>query len=218
LRRATAAIPGACATTPVKPRILTPGAALRPGRRRGGRAGRCSRAKADADSEAAAGLGLRGHHSVVGVGDCLDDREAEAETAGGGPGPRVESLKRLEETSQLLGRDQLAGVGDNQDSTPWLGAGCDFDPAAGEVVPDRVRDEGGDEPLQEARVAGRGCRVLPARGRLRRRTRSVGSLAFPCNSRRCGREDSNLQGPRGPAGPKPAASTSSATPANARTG
>jgi 2,3-bisphosphoglycerate-dependent phosphoglycerate mutase len=29
----------------------------------------------------------------------------------------------------------------------------------------------------------------------------------------CGREDSNLQGPRGPAGPKPAASTSSATPA-----
>ena len=29
----------------------------------------------------------------------------------------------------------------------------------------------------------------------------------------CGREDSNLQGPRGPTGPKPAASTSSATPA-----
>ena len=29
----------------------------------------------------------------------------------------------------------------------------------------------------------------------------------------CGREDSNLQGPRGPTGPKPAASASSATPA-----
>src|SRR5919197_706580 len=29
----------------------------------------------------------------------------------------------------------------------------------------------------------------------------------------CGREDSNLQGPRGPTGPKPVASTSSATPA-----
>ena len=29
----------------------------------------------------------------------------------------------------------------------------------------------------------------------------------------CGREDSNLQGPQGPTGPKPVASTSSATPA-----
>src|SRR2546423_5552442 len=47
---------------------------------------------------------------------------------------------------------------------------------------------------------------------------SAASSGTPARGRRqprgrCGREDSNLQGPRGPAGPKPAASTSSATPA-----
>ena len=39
-----------------------------------------------------------------------------------------------------------------------------------------------------------------------------------CRLRECGREDSNLQGPRGPTGPKPVASASFATPARSRIG
>jgi hypothetical protein len=59
----------------------------------------------------------------------------------------------------------------------------------------------------------RGRSIPPSRGvSLGRRPASpAGSPGRPAG--RCGREDSNLQGPCDPTGPKPAASTSSATPA-----
>lgn len=64
----------------------------------------------------------------------------------------------------MCGDDGTVGVGDGLDDGSvgdrenrmfWFGAGCDFDSAAGEVVPSRVREKVGGESLDEVGVAGR---------------------------------------------------------------
>ena len=64
-----------------------------------------------------------------------------------------EPLEGLEETLELAGRDQRAGVGDRENSTSRLGASCDLEPSTDDVVADRVRYEVGGEPLEEGWVA-----------------------------------------------------------------
>jgi L-lactate dehydrogenase complex protein LldG len=105
--------------------------------------------EADVDLETTAASDSRRDAGVVHVGDRLDDREPEPDATGG------ESLKRFEETLELAGRNQRTGVGDGKNSASGLGAGSDLEPAAGEVVPDRVRNEVGGESLEQLRVAAR---------------------------------------------------------------
>ena len=70
-----------------------------------------------------------------------------------------EPLEGLEEPLELAGRDQRAGVDDGEVRASRLGAGGDLDPAAGDVVPDCVRDEVGDESFEQVRIAGRPGRL-----------------------------------------------------------
>jgi hypothetical protein len=64
------------------------------------------------DLKAAARSGARGDGGVVGVGDGLDDREAEPDTVSTGLGLRAESFEGLEEAREFPGWDERAGVGD----------------------------------------------------------------------------------------------------------
>ena len=98
---------------------------------------------------------MRGDGCVVCVGDCLHDGEAEPDTARA----CAEPLERTEETLELRARDERAAVRDEENRAPRLDAGRHLDPAAGDVVPDRIRDEIGDESLDEVRIAGRPGRV-----------------------------------------------------------
>jgi hypothetical protein len=91
----------------------------------------------------------------VGVGDGLNDGEAEPGAVGTGPTLRVESLEGLKEAREFTRGDERAGVGDGQQGASRLATSCDFDPPAGEVVSDRVRDEVGGEPLEQNRIADR---------------------------------------------------------------
>src|SRR5215469_8265247 len=65
----------------------------------------------------------------------------------------AEPPERLEQSWQLLGRDDVSGVAHDEG---WPGVASDFDlgPAAGLVVLDRVRYQIGHEPFQQQRVAG----------------------------------------------------------------
>ena len=87
------------------------------------------------------------------AGDGLDDRQTQSEPLGLEPRVRVEPLKRLEEPRELRDGDARACVGDDQRRLSCSRVGRDLDPAAGEVVPDRVRDEVRDEPFDEDMVA-----------------------------------------------------------------
>ena len=64
--------------------------------------------EADLDAEAAVGGGGGGDGGVVGVGDRLDDGEAETETVRAVGAGGVESLERLEEPVELARRDLRA--------------------------------------------------------------------------------------------------------------
>ena len=96
-----------------------------------------------------------GDGGVVGVGDRLDDGEAETEAVSVVGAAGVESLERLEDPLELARRDRRAGVRDGEDGATVAGVGCELDVAAVDVVVDGVAEEVGDEPLDEARVAGR---------------------------------------------------------------
>jgi hypothetical protein len=64
-------------------------------------------------------------------------------------------VEGLKETPELVAGDREAGVGDGQVGMSRACAGCDLDSAPADVVPDRVRDEVGDESLEEIRVPDR---------------------------------------------------------------
>jgi hypothetical protein len=59
----------------------------------------------------------------------------------------------LEEPAERHGRDERTAVGDAEDGTPCSQTGRDFEPAARDVVLDRVREEVRDEPLYEDWIA-----------------------------------------------------------------
>ena len=63
-------------------------------------------------------------------------------------------MEGLEHACELCGRDEPTGVGDAENRMFVLGAGFDFDSAAGEVVPRRIRDEVCGESLDKDRIAG----------------------------------------------------------------
>jgi len=108
-----------------------------------------------ADHKAAAGSDVRGQRRVVCVGDREHDGEAEPDALPNVRRIGCEPLERLEEPLKLCWRNRRAGVGDDEDGAPRLGAGCDLDAAADQVVADRVRDEVGGEPPDQVRVADR---------------------------------------------------------------
>jgi len=99
--------------------------------------------------------GAGGDGCVVSVGDGLDDGKAETVAIGTPPGLQRESFERLEEARQFASRDQRTGVGDGKQCASRVGRTKDFDSAARDVVPDRVRDEVVDESLEQHRIAGR---------------------------------------------------------------
>ena len=105
--------------------------------------------------EAAVGGGARGDGRLVRVGNRLDDGEAETEAVAVVGASGIESLEWLEDPLELARRDLRAGVGDGEDGVTVAGVGCEADAAAVDVVVDGVAEEVGDEPLDEARVAGR---------------------------------------------------------------
>jgi hypothetical protein len=100
----------------------------------------------------------------------------------------------------FAGREPGAASGPMLASTRWGAARKGRKPASRRTV-------------QQSTDKRRGRSIPPSSGvSLGRRPASpAGSPGRPAC--RCGREDSNLQGPCDPTGPKPAASTSSATPA-----
>jgi hypothetical protein len=111
--------------------------------------------KSDVDCEAAARARCRGDGGVVGIGDRLHDHEAEPNAVAA---PRSESLEWLEETLKVAGNDDGTRVRDGEMREPRLGTGRKVDPAAGHVVPDGIRDEIGNEALEQLRVAARESR------------------------------------------------------------
>jgi hypothetical protein len=107
------------------------------------------------DLEAAAASRSRAYVRAVCVGDRLDDGEAEPDTVAETLGVGVESLEGMEEFLDFAGRDQRAGVRDRENGTPRFEASCDLDAAVHGVVADRVRDEVGDETLEQVAIAAR---------------------------------------------------------------
>ncbi len=89
------------------------------------------------------------------VGDRLNDGEAETKTVRAGRSCCVESLEWLEDPLELAHRNRRAGVGDGEDGVTVARVGCELDASAVDVVVDGVVEEVGDEPFDEARVAGR---------------------------------------------------------------
>src|SRR5579862_7218422 len=84
---------------------------------------------------------LGGDGGMVGGGDRPDDREAEAVAVFVVGADGVEALERLEETVDLIGRDDRPGVGHGEHGLAVSRLGGDFDASAGDVVPDGVVDE-----------------------------------------------------------------------------
>jgi hypothetical protein len=118
-----------------------------PGRGGGGRG------EADVDVEPAVRAGVDGEGGVVGFGDGRGDGQAQAEAFVAGGAGGGEPLERLEQPGDLVGGDDRPGVGDRQLGMAGVGSDLDVDPAAGGVVADRVVDQVGGQPPQEAVVA-----------------------------------------------------------------
>src|SRR5581483_11762782 len=90
-----------------------------------------SRREADPELQAAFGRCIDDEDGVVGVGDRLDDGEAEAEPARVAGARTVEPLERLEDPLELAGGDPRPGVRDREDGPAVARAGRDLDLAAG---------------------------------------------------------------------------------------
>ena len=104
------------------------------------------------DAEPAGGPGGEGEGSVVGLGDALDDRQAEADARVVGADALGAALERLGERGDQLRGELLAGVLDGEHHA----AGCALVvthtvPCVGQVVDDRVVHEVRRQ-LQQERV------------------------------------------------------------------
>jgi len=116
-------------------------------------AGCRGRGEGDLDGEAAAGPRAGGEGGVVRGCDGLGDGQAQAVPvrlacpAGGEP------VEGLEEPLGLAAGYRGPGVGHEQDGAAGFEGGHDLDPAAGDVVPDGVVCQVGDQPPGQAGVA-----------------------------------------------------------------
>jgi hypothetical protein len=70
----------------------------------------------------------------------------------------VEALKRFEKAVDLRTRDHRSGVGDRQECQAVSRSGRQLDAASGDLVPDGVVDQVGDESFDEVWVAREGRR------------------------------------------------------------
>jgi len=108
------------------------------------------------------------HGSAVGGRDRGHQREAETEAVV--TRAVVEARERQEQTVELVGRDDAAGVDDPDQRSAVLGCGRDRDGAVRDVVALGVVEQVGDEPFEQHPVAGdegcakRGDRPDPVRG------------------------------------------------------
>ena len=102
------------------------------------------------DGESALGASGGGDCGVMGVSDCLDDRESETMTLGVARPCGIETLEGLEEPGELWGRDLLAVADDRENRVAMRGVGGDLDAAAGMVVADCVVNQVEDEAFREA--------------------------------------------------------------------
>src|SRR5262249_55134570 len=106
--------------------------------RRRRRRGEHRHRKAHLDREPALVARVRPPRRAVRAGDRIHDREAQPEPVAVAPPLAVESLERLEQPLELRRRDDLPAVLDRQHREAALRRRRDRDPAAGDVVPDRV--------------------------------------------------------------------------------
>ena len=103
--------------------------------------------------EAAWGAGAGGEGGAVGVGDGADDGQAEPVSfAVAGP-LGAELPERLEQVLDRVRRDECAGVADRDDGARGGQCRGDLCLAAGQVVPDGVVEEVGDQAFRQARVS-----------------------------------------------------------------
>ena len=99
------------------------------------------------------GRGLAVTDGAVGVGDGADDGQAESVSFAVADPLGAELPERLEQVIDRVRRDEGAGVADRYDGARGGHGGCDVRVAAGQVVPDGVVDEVGDQAFGQARVA-----------------------------------------------------------------
>src|SRR3712207_2116529 len=97
--------------------------------------------EADLGLEAAGRGGGESERAAVGLGDRVDDREAQAGAAAAGA---VEALERLGQAGERRQGDRVAAVAD--DESRFVTAAVDRDVDVGAVA-DGVLDEVADEPL-----------------------------------------------------------------------
>ncbi len=92
---------------------------------------------------------------MVRAGDRPNNRESQSVAVARTGTGVAQSLEGSEETLDLLGRDDRAGVRDRHDGVPVAGRGGDLDISAGGVVAYRVVDQVGDQTLEQSRIADR---------------------------------------------------------------
>ncbi len=97
---------------------------------------------------------------MVGVGDGLDDGEAEAVPVGVPDALAAFPLERLKESVDLARRDSRAGVADGDGGLSFSRDGGDLDSPAGGVVAERIVDEVCDEEFDEFGVTGCGVSTV----------------------------------------------------------
>jgi hypothetical protein len=116
------------------------------------------RGERDADGEAAAAARVDDEGGVVGLGDGGGDGKAKPEALVAGRPGGGQPLERLQKPGDLAGGYDWPGVSDCQPG-PAPAGDLDVNPAAEVVVADRVVDEVGGQPVQQASVTehGRGA-------------------------------------------------------------
>ena len=114
--------------------------------------------KGDADREPALGQGVGTDFGLMSGRNRSDDGEPEPVPLLVVRPALVQALKGLEETVDFVWRDAWSGIGHRQDRVSLLHLGHDLDTAVDDVVEDGVRQQVGDEPLDEERVSVEGRR------------------------------------------------------------
>src|SRR6266498_631594 len=109
------------------------------------------RGEGDRDGEAAVRVRQHVQVRVVAVGDRAHDRETQSGTPVLHPG-RAEALERLQDPVDRVRRYDRTGVADREHHTRPVPERRDIDPAAVDVVADRVVQQVADQTGEQGRV------------------------------------------------------------------